>query len=46
MDHQKLVQLVYEHPALWDRNHNQFRNSDIKTHFWDKIGHSLGYNGK
>ncbi|KAL3283962.1 hypothetical protein HHI36_018133 [Cryptolaemus montrouzieri] len=45
MEHEKLIDIVKDHPVLYDTSHVDYTRTKMKDELWDKIGVELGSNG-
>lgn len=46
MDKSLLIELVREHPPLWDQRDKKYYNRDVRAKLWKKIGEKMNIPGK
>lgn len=38
----RLIEIYRENPVLWDPNHKDFKNTDVKNRLWNEIAEVIG----
>jgi len=46
VDSEKLISLVHDRDALWNKKSNHYHNRDINRKLWDEIATEMGIKSK